>query len=303
MIHDAHVRMHDDHWGYPGLTKSDLHYMQDPVSKRRTAPLGLDRDLDLAGKRFSWGRIPERIDPTKVLRLVLENDDESVVTIPEAVHKLTNLIWLHIPGRFVPHLEADSIPPSIRALVIQGEGTHSLPEALCLPGLERLERQDKAILRFRAEQIPNVQHLSIQLDPRGGVLREVTQMTRLTALDVGPISNRAILEGLTKLPLRYLRLEGGNLDTIDPIRDCPTLTDVSLFGLSRLTSLAPLADLPGLRELSILWCKRLVLDRSLLRIAGLRKLSFFACRDIGLEALRPELEARGLEKFATSSTH
>ena len=295
--------MNDAYRGYPGITEFDVYFMQDPANAARTLSILNMRKLDLPRKQFPWGRIPDQADPTKVLKLVLNHDDESVVTIPEAVHSLSSLIWLEIPSRFVPHLTAGSIPPSIRALRITGAGSHPLPPALCLPGLERLERSGNTLLKFRAEQLPDVRHLGVRLDPRGGVLREVTRMARLTALDVGPISNRGILESLTKLPLLYFRAQGGNLDTLDPIRDCPTLTDLTLFSLNRLTSIAPLADLPDLRELSILWCKRLVVDQSLLRIAGLRKLSFFACGGIGLDALRPELEARGLEKFATSSTH
>ena len=122
-------------------------------------------------------------------------------------------------------------------------------------------------------------------------------MEKLVALAALPFSNRGILEAVARLPLRFLKASRGNLDTVEPLRDCPTLTDLWLEDLTKLTSIASLADLPRLRELSVTYCSKLQLDRSLLRFPALRRLMFFACKDIGLAPLRARDRATRARSF------
>jgi hypothetical protein len=253
-------------------------------------------------KQFPWGVIPRHVDPLRIRKLVVDHTDDAVDLLPGVIGDLSHLIWLDIPRRFVSKLRAGSLPPRLHTLRIAGGGTAALPKALVLPDLKKLLNHRDGMLRFAAGQVAGVRYLSVKLDPRGMLLREVAQMSNVCALEACPISGRDVLETLVKLPLRYLKASRGHLDTIEPLLECPGLTNLWLEDLMRLTSIAPLAGLPALRELMVTYCSKLRLDRSLLRMPALRQLNFFACKDIGMTAVRPEMEALGLDYFIASGT-
>lgn len=294
--------MHDEFLSDPEITEFDHYYMTDPAYAKQARSDNATRDPSFPKRQLPWGVIPGRVDRSKILMLCIHQDDESVTKLPEVVRELPNLRWLDLPRRFVATLEADAIPPTVRTLRISYGGTATLPKRLVLPGLERLLSDRDGMLKFKSEQIPNVVELTLKLDPGGSLLREVVGMSRLRALVVSPVSNRSVLEAVVKLPLRYLKLNRGHLDTIEPIRDCPTLTNIWLEDLMKLTSIAPLTELPNLRELMVTYCSRLQLGRTLLELPALRKLYLFACKEIGMTAIRPEVERLGLDFFLCSGT-
>jgi hypothetical protein len=294
--------MHDAFFKDPAVTDSATYWMSDPPSAARTRTSLVGWGLDADAQLLPWGAIPDGFDRSRVLKLVLDHDDKAVVNIPGVIRDLPNLLWLTLPRRFVPQLTEGAIPPTVRTVHVSGGGKAALPKALALPGLTRLYSDRDGMLAFSRDQVPGVDELAIKFDPGGKVLREVLGMRRLIALAALPFSNRGILEAVATLPLRYLKASRGNLDAVEPLRECPSLTGIWLEDLSKLTSIVSLAELPDLRELTVTYCGRLRLDRSLLRMPALRKLSFFACRDIGLTPLRPEIERLGLEHFLPSGT-
>ncbi len=277
-----------------------LHVRSAHAEQERT--INLIRDPTLTERQFPWGVIPAHVDETKVLKLCVNHDDMSIVTLPEFIGRLPNLLWLDIPRRFVPNLVAGALPPTLFTLRIAGGGKVAVPKDLTLAGLEWLWSDRDGMLRFSPEQIPDVRRLNLKLDFGGSLLREIARMPQLIYLEASPISNRGVLETITKLPLQYLKATRGNLDSIEPLRDCPSLTNLWLENLTRLTSLSPLAELPDLSELMVTYCSRLKLDRSMLQMPAIRKLYFFANKNIGMTAIRPELEGMGLEFFLCSGT-
>ena len=294
--------MHDQFLRDSAIGELDIYYMSDPAEAASTRSFLAARDPDAGAKLFRWGTIPRKVDTTRVLKLCIEHEDESVDVLPDVIRTLPNLLWLDMPRRFVPKLKQDAVPPTVRTISLTGGGNVTLPKSLVLPGLQRLIGGRVAVLRFARHQVPDVTELSVKFDPGGSVLREVVGMEKLVSLAAVPISNRGILEAVARLPLRFLKASRGHLDTVEPLRDCPTLTDLWLEDLTGLTSIASLADLPRLRELSVTYCSKLQLDRSLLRLPALRRLMFFACKDIGLAPLRPEIERLGLDHFLASGT-
>ena len=296
--------MHDEFLRDSAIGELDIYYMQDAASEVETRSFLAARlpGVDAASFHFPWAIIPPGVDTTRVLKLCVDDRDASVVELPDVIRTLPNLLWLDMPRRFVPNLTQEALPPTVRTLRLTGGGNVALPRSLVLPKLERLIGGRDAVLKFSRHQIPNVTDLEVKFDPGGSVLREAVGMEKLVALAAVPFSNRGILEAVARLPLRFLKASRGNLDTVEPLRDCPTLTDLWLEGLTKLTSIASLADLPRLRELSVTYCSKLQLDRSLLRFPALRRLMFFACKDIGLAPLRPEIERLRLDHFLPSGT-
>jgi hypothetical protein len=294
--------VHDQFLRDSAIGELDVYYMSDPAQAASTRSFLSARVPDPAAQVFRWGVIPAGVDTTKVLKLCVEHRDASIAELPKVIRTLPNLLWLSMPRRFVPSLTREALPPTVRTLSLQGGENVALPKSLVLPGLERLIAGRNAVLKFSRHQIPDVSELGVKFDPGGSVLREVVGMEKLVSLAVLPFSNRDILEAVTRLPLRFLKASRGNLDTVEPLRDCPTLTDLWLEDLTRLTSIASLVELPRLRELSVTYCSKLRLDRSILRLPALRRLMFFACKDIGLAPRLPEIEQLGLDHFLASGT-
>ena len=229
--------MNEEFWEDLPIAENDTHYMEDPVSAKQTRTIFGHRDPTLSKKQFPWGVIPGRVDPCGIRKLVVDHEDQSVDSLPEVIGQLTDLLWLDIPRRFVSRLKPGSLPPKLHTLRISDGGSAAIPKALVLNGLVRLLNDRNGMLKFTASQVPDVRFLSIKLDPGGSLLREVTRMSDVFALEACPISTRDVLQALVKLPLRYLKASRGHLDTIEPIRDCPSLTNVWLEDLDA-------ADLP-----------------------------------------------------------
>ena len=278
--------------GDPAITEDHLYTMADAANAGRFRDLGKARE-----RWFRWGHIPKSANRARILKLCLCSDDLAMDTVPEVVRDLPNLLWLEIPTRFVPKLTAEAIPPSTQTLRITGDAKLTLPRTLHLAGICRLEVVGNCTLKFRAAQIPAIRHLGLKLDIQGDVLRQVAHIRDLEALRAGPIRSQADLETLVRLPLRFFKPVGGKLDTIAPLRDCPSLTHLWLSGLSRLTSVAPLNDLPRLTDLAITHCCRVQFDPSFVHLPAIRRLTLDVNRASGLHALRPALRARGLESF------
>ncbi len=294
--------MHNQFRQNSAIGELDIYHMEDPEAAASTRSFLVARVPDPDAQLFPWGIIPPGVDTTRVLKLCVEHCDASVVELPDVIRTLPNLLWLDMPRRFVPNLTQEALPPTVRTLSLTGGRNVALPKSLVLPELKRLIAGRDAVLKFSRHQIPNVTDLGVKFDPGGSVLREVVGMEKLVALAALPFSNRGMLEAVVRLPLGSLKASRGNLDTVEPLRDCPTLTDLWLEDLTKLTSIASLADLPRLRELSVTYCSKLQLDRSLLRFPALRRLMFFACKDIGLTPLEPEIERLGLDHFLASGT-
>ena len=295
--------MHHAFFRDPAISESDIYYMSDPATAGRTRSIAIARDPDIDAKLLPWGVIPDQLDPTRVLKLCIDHDDASVDDLPEAIRRLPNLLWLNIPRRFVAKLAEASIPPTVHTLGLTGGGKATLPKSLVLPDLRRLMAGRDETVKFSLLQLPNVEELSLKLDPGGSLLREVVGMEKLVALAALPFSNGGILEAVAGLPLRYLKAKSGESRHGRALAlACGSLTDLWLEDLNKLTSIASLAELPRLRELSVTYCGNLRLDRSLLRFPALRRLFFFACKDIGLTPIRLEIERLGLEHFLASGT-
>ena len=129
------------------------------------------------------------------------------------------------------------------------------------------------MLQFSPEQIPDVRRPNLKLDSGGSLLRESTHVpTDLPGgkSDLKPRRARDHHEAPASVPQSHR----GNLGSIEPLRDCPSLKKLWLENLTRLTSLSPLAELPDLRELMVTYCSRLNLDRSMLRMPAIRKTQF-----------------------------
>ena len=256
--------MHDQFLRDSAIGELDIFYMSDPKEAASTRSFLTARVPDPAAQIFPWGVIPAGADTARVLKLCVEHRDAAIVALPDVIRTLPNLIWLNMPRRFVPSLTQESLPPTVRTLDLEGGENVALPKSLVLPGLERLLAGRNAVLKFSRHQIPDVVEVEVKFDPGGSVLREVVGMESLVSLAALPFSNRGILEAVVRLPLRFLKASRGNLDTIEPLRDCPTLTNLWLEDLTKLTSIASLVDLPQLRELSVTYCSKLQLDRAIL---------------------------------------
>ncbi len=297
------MAIHEAYFGDPTITEADLYYLADAPNAARHRHFGTFRDPVSPQRIIPWGVTPRNLDLGKILKLCVDHDDPAVVDLPGLISELPNLRWLEIPTRFVARLTSEFIPPSTQTLRITKDDKITLPKTLVLPWLRRLQLVDFATLKFRAEQLPAIRQLGLKLDIGGVVLRELARVPDLEGLSVGPIRRASDLESLLQHPLRFFHPLSGFVDTIEPIRACPSLTNLWLDSLSRVTSLVPLNDLPDLRELSVAHCFRVKLDPSFAHLPALRRLWFAGNRDIGLTAIRPLLDARGLDEFTSYATY
>jgi hypothetical protein len=256
----------------------------------------------LAGKKhlLRWGQIPAA-SACEIKRLRVVAASRALDDLPESIGALEQLEHIEFDKRFLKKLKPGTIPPSVITLRISGEGSATWPKAVSLPHVRRINAGSIA-LRFTYAQFPGLNHITIKLANNAVVLDIVKSYRDLSCLDVVTVNSADFFTSVATLPLRHLGISGGKVDSIVSIGELTKLEWLALNNLPHLTSLTGLARLVDLRELSITYCMHLKDINDILTLRSLRRLSIIGCKDIGLGALRPAIEAMGLEHLDTSGT-
>ncbi len=171
-----------------------------------------------------------------------------------------------------------------------GKFTFDSVKALCISG-------GGAVL-FNQDNFPNLSNVDLTIDRKGRMLDEVNMFAKLEALGLRPARKRYdLFSKLAGLPLKFLQIADGHLDSLEGLREIGALTNVWLHNLPKITSIHELIHLKNLEELTIFYCRKILDIKYLLDIQGLKKLKFFGCGDIGVANIQKELEAMGLDEL------
>jgi hypothetical protein len=255
----------------------------------------------LTGKKqlLRWGQLPD--EPAAIVRLRVVAASRELCELPASLRELPCLRYLDIDRRYVKKLAPDTLPGSVRALRIAGDGSAVWPARLSLPGLTRLNASSVA-LKFTPAELPGLRWIGIKLAGNAAMLDVVARYADLQALDVVTVNAPTFFTAIAALPLLHLGISGGKLDTLGPIDALSRLEQLYLTRLSGLSSLAGVDHLAALEELSIGYCTRLRGLREILALRSLRRLAVIGCKDVGVAAVARELSSMHLEHLDTSGS-
>jgi hypothetical protein len=98
------------------------------------------------------------------------------------------------------------------------------------------------------------------------------------------------------MKLDWLALYGTrSVATLEGIERLGNLKALRVFEFARLTSLEPLTRLPASSALEVSWCYKVANYDVLLRVPRLRQVEFYFCNMKLVAAIRPALEAQGVQ--------
>jgi hypothetical protein len=196
-------------------------------------------------------------DLQPVTRLAATMESLNVETAPTATLDLGAFPRLHELGAIWSQIRSSiSEAPQLKDLFVLGYEESDLTSLRWNTSLERLRFKDRPRIRSLTgvEFLRSLEHLAVysaplhDLEPLASgdvVLREL-HVESCRVRDLSPLANQ-----------RRLRLlnasECGELASLNPLRELPDLSDLWLFGTTKIMDddLSPLCTLPRLRELKM----------------------------------------------------
>jgi hypothetical protein len=203
--------MHDRFVTFLGADKADQLFMA-------SNPAGNGLQQQLAdGLAAEWGSLPPGIAPRAVRALRLFDPTAEHKTIPSSIYDLSKLDFLGVPAHLLGVIDPAALPPSVRTLWVETEGTASIPRTSVFPHVERLLSASFRMptLQFESRSFPALRHLHVRLDRKEKMLTVIPEIRQLVELSIGPVSNGRIFEPLRGLDLQYLILWRGTLPRWD----------------------------------------------------------------------------------------
>lgn len=244
---------------------------------------------------LQWDVAPSH--PEAVEELRIRARDVDVSSLPAWVASLPRLTFLELPIRFLRSLTPAAVPSSLRVLDAGGTGTVTVPRSLVLPGVTFL-LSDTGTLKFTRGNFPSLDRLSLGLDRPQTMLDVVAEYDRLRALHLSSVHADDLFDRIGRLRLEYLGLVNGKLGSLKKIGALGSLRSLQLKNLPKLTELSGLGELEALEELSIGYASALRDVSAIADLPRLRRLMIFGCGRIGVDAIRPTLEAKGLQQLS-----
>jgi hypothetical protein len=278
------------------------HYPGAPGSKRWWHLLDAD---ELARRQARRSELPERMllwdtapaDAGTVEELRVTVGPTGTDTLPGWVAGLPRLTYLELPVRFVKSLTPAAIPDSVEVLHVVGSGAATVPKSLALPGVTFL-LSNTGTLKFVQHNFPSLDRLSLGLDRPQKMLDVVAGYPGLRALHLSSIHAADLFERIGGLPLEYLGLVGGKLESLNGIGSLTALGSLQLKSLPKLGSLSGIETLAKLEELSIGYCASLDGVSQIAELPRLRRLMLFGLGRVGVDEIRPALERKQLEQLS-----
>jgi hypothetical protein len=166
--------------------------------------------------------------------------------------------------------------------------------ALCLIGHMTRAQLPWAALGLSATEVPGLELLELEIDPKGASLAAMREAPRLSHLGVTYGGNGPVVDLLPD-DLRLLRVNtlGPKVST-EGLRRLQSLEGLALLNCRAPVDCCTLEALPRLRELSLWGTKKLAQVDALLRIPALESLELVDCGRPFTAAQKAALAARGL---------
>lgn len=256
--------------------------------------------VDHGDRLLPWSRLPDLVDPGSVDTLRIFTAAETANRgLPTYLRRLTRLSSLVIPPAIVPTLRPEMLPEGLNCLDVRDEISPSVKPARFAGGVSFTtveELSGSMPLVFDPSTFPFLRFLHLCLDRKRTMLPGLDSLRTLSALSLRPFNDPAIFEAIGAIRLSWLALYGTrSAETLEGIERLGNLKALRLFEFPRLSSLEPLTRLPRLRALDLCWCYRLTNHDALLRIPRLRRVEFYFCDMDRVAAIRPALQAKGIQ--------
>lgn len=264
--------MHEQ-FNYKGHKIEDCITLADPENYRNIARYAKAR----LGRTFLADRFienpPEELDRIECLLI----DGKNVARLPDWLKKLPKLSYLSLPFHLLPKSGEGSLPEDLETLEVSGEAPLIRLEGLYHLSLVRIVSWD-ARLVVPLQNFPKLEHLHVSFDRRLALLQEMQNSGRaLVSASFMPLRSALELKSINPEKLRYARIIGGHLVSLDGIANLSEVSNLSLKNLPKLNSLSVLRSLPKLKELSIGYCPRVADYHLLAEMENIERLIIYGC--------------------------
>jgi hypothetical protein len=268
--------MHHDYYSYIGSSSKDnwLRILDKEVQARSTYT---------DEKTFEWEAIPTTLKSNHNLCVRVLSEDTSINELPNFISVAPDIVYLDMPLRFVNHLTVDSIPITVKTLGLFGDNVIKMAPDIQFPQIERLMIGYGELI-FSNHNFPNLRHLEFKVDRKKIMLGRLPSFEKLEVLSLHP-TPKDIFSFLSKLKIKYLRLNNGLLENLNGIEQLEDVTDLWIQALTRLSDLTPLKNLPYLEDLTIAYCKRISIVEPLLEIKNLKRLFVWGCKSKAISSV------------------
>jgi hypothetical protein len=216
---------------------------------------------------------------------------------------LEKLSSLTVPISFVPGLDPDALPASLRRIAVAGDGRASFPKGRAFPGVKALDAwptlsTPNTEVKFETGAFSVVREVACRLDAKGVLLNVVATYPRLASLRTGPIKDEGVFPRLASVAIEFLDLERGSLASLKGIQNVRGMRYLRLKNMDRLADIAALESCEDLEVLAIHYCANLSDFEPLLRIPRLKSVFLYRCNALDPKACasavasRPALQTR-----------
>jgi hypothetical protein len=210
---------------------------------------------------------------------------------------LERLRSLTVPISFIPGLDPDALPSSLRRIAVAGDGRASFLKGGAFPGVQALDAwptlsTPNTEVKFEPVAFPALQEVACRLDARGALLDVISTYPRLASLRTGPIKDPGVFPRLASVAIEFLSLQRGSLASLEGIQNVRGMRYLELKNMNRLADITALESCKDLEVLAIHYCANLRDHEPLLKIPRLRSVFLFRCNALDPAACALALASR-----------
>jgi hypothetical protein len=219
--------------------------------------------------------------------------------LPLITKLFTDLDGLEIPAHLISLIYKYPFCLVIEDISVTTEKTARIPQDIIFESVRILSTIGGGPVIFDKGAFPNLRKAHIQIDRKGKILDVIMQIKGIEMLGLAPLRNDLdVFNKINKLPLKFLRLNNGRLDSLEGIQTLNNLKGLWLQNLTRIVSIRELKYLDNLEELTIGYCRHIKDIQILLELKSLNKVHIFGCGDLGIDKMKDKFEKKGFSKLA-----
>jgi hypothetical protein len=264
-------------FNYTGIVSSEHIVVEDDAAYQTTARFAKER-LEHAFRIEALDQSSIEVFETASS---MEIRGDSILRIPEWLHRCVKLKFLLLPVHLASQLQSDSLPRSIETIDFSGDGRAKISDQFVHGQVKRLMSDANAAVAFKPSSFPSLEYFHFLSDKKKRLLMELHKSNvRLVAATITPFSHPNDLNALFEGSLKYLRLGGGLANNLQGIERFAQITDLNLHNLSRLEKIEPILQLGRLQDLSIGYCNRIQDLEKIAKVRSLRRLLLYGCHQV-----------------------
>jgi len=250
-------------------------------------------NMNRQSRVVAWNEEPpiHEMDKVEYIRIIDPLCKE--VSLPKVMSHVNSISGLEIPSHlFISAINLIDMC-NLSIIHITTEKHENFTGKFILDKISTLVVSGGGSILYDRYNFPGLTYISSKVDRKGKLLSYISQFKILHALEATPL-NQAYdpLGKIRHLPLNYLRISGGNLETLQGVEGMVGITNLWLQDLSKLKNIKEIAQLENLTELTIGYCRHISDVDNLLTLKSLKKVQFFGCGDIGILPIKKALESK-----------